>query len=169
MNNEYDKHIELLKKFNIKGEYPVVIPESKIYNSGSIEKEIIDIIKDNGYISLSPFTSDPDRSYGISNFISICNNLKEHYSIIILGNRRERELAEKISSTSNKIYNFAGKISLAEIPAVIAGSKLFIGNDSGLAHIALKHNVPDGCDNRRRKLWKIFALSGIGQKNLLIS
>jgi ADP-heptose:LPS heptosyltransferase len=38
--------------------------------------------------------------------------------------------------------NLAGKLKLGEIEMLIKRSLLFIGNDSGLSHLALKADVP---------------------------
>lgn len=58
--------------------------------------------------------------------------------IILVGGKDEYELVESIINASNLrlLYNFAAKLSIRELAVVLKMSKLVIGADSGVMHIA---------------------------------
>ncbi len=138
--NEYEKHSKILEKLNLLEEdekfsfksFNLKINAKKKYNSLLAEP----------YITISPLASDFGRCYGIEKFISLCGKLSSLQNIVLLGSRDERHILNKIIRSEFNIFNLAGELELNEVPAVIKRSKLFIGNDSGLSHIALKLNVP---------------------------
>ena len=62
---------------------------------------------------------------------------------VLLGSGKEAALCEEISAAGpGKCINLAGKTSLAEAFALIAGAKAVISNDSGLMHVAAAFGVP---------------------------
>lgn len=77
-------------------------------------------------------------------YIQLINQLKEYYTnseFVILGAKSEMELCNEIA-ISTKSINMAGKASIMESAELINDSDLFIGNDSGLMHIAAARQVP---------------------------
>ena len=140
--SEYDKHKKILETLTGKNDIKVITQHSKIFENKALPEEIRIFTGGEKFITVSPFTSDPERSFGVSNFKAVCNKLSERFFIILLGSGEERVLAEKISEGNKNILNCAGQIPLSEISGIIFQSELYIGNDSGLTHIALKLNVP---------------------------
>ena len=59
-----------------------------------------------------------------------------------MGDNKQRNRIEEIRAGNNNIKNYAGSLALEEALSVIAISSLFIGNDSGLTHIALFLKIP---------------------------
>ncbi|MCS7262613.1 MAG: glycosyltransferase family 9 protein [Aquificaceae bacterium] len=53
------------------------------------------------------------------------------YRVVWVGDRGDRELCKGWVGR-----NLCGELPLREVPALIAGAKLFLGNDSGLLHVA---------------------------------
>ncbi len=70
--------------------------------------------------------------------------LKKNVAIALLGGKDIQTSAEDIQKTINhpSVYNFAGKLSLEESAGIIQRSKLFIGPDSGLMHLACAVGTP---------------------------
>jgi ADP-heptose:LPS heptosyltransferase len=66
--------------------------------------------------------------------------------ILLLGGSGDRRECERIvrdaSGSSTQIISLAGRLSLAESAAVIRASRLFIGGDSGLGHLAVALGTP---------------------------
>ena len=60
---------------------------------------------------------------------------KKDIEIFITGSENERDLCEAISS-GTKIKNFAGRLNLGELTALISKADLFIANSTGPLHIA---------------------------------
>jgi len=79
------------------------------------------------------------------NFIILCKMLIEHdqdVRIILVGGAGDFENGESIRTASpQKIYNLCGKTSVIETAAVMLGSSLFVGNDSGPMHLAAAMGV----------------------------
>lgn len=59
----------------------------------------------------------------------------ENVSIIVTGSQSEIEICDQVSP-DNKTHNFAGKLSVSELTALISLSKIFISNSTGPIHIA---------------------------------
>jgi heptosyltransferase II len=64
--------------------------------------------------------------------------------ILLFGSAGEREKISRITQgiDSSGVHNLAGQLSLRQVMAVISCCRLFIGNDSGLMHIAAGLNLP---------------------------
>jgi len=139
--NEYDKHIELLNCFKQRKE--IIIKNKSVFNISRSPKILSDErINDDEHITVAPLPSDIKRSWGVYNFKDLCKDLSKSFKIVLLGSKNDKEILDGISKSNNKIINTAGLLKMYEVPSVINKSKLFIGNDSGLTHIALKLDVP---------------------------
>ncbi len=57
--------------------------------------------------------------------------LREGYQVVLVGDKRDRELTKDWQG-----INLCGELSLLDVVAVIKGALLFLGNDSGLLHVA---------------------------------
>lgn len=63
--------------------------------------------------------------------------------VLVLGSAKESELAQKIvEQAPTRARNLAGRTSLAEAFALIAGARQVVSNDSGLMHVAAAFGVP---------------------------
>lgn len=141
--NEYDNHIELLNHLKPKEKNKVEIKNKKAFNT-SINCEFLksEKLAGDSFITIAPLSSDIKRSWGINNYAELCKELSDKYKIVLLGSQDEEEILEVISKSNSNITNIAGLLKLNEVPSIINKSMLFIGNDSGVSHIALKLNVP---------------------------
>jgi ADP-heptose:LPS heptosyltransferase len=136
--NEYDKHILLLKYLSIKEPIFFNIKSFDTLNySDFLAKKEYD---KNNYILISPLPSDLSKSWGIENYKNLCSELIKKYKIILIGSPGSIDSLQYISGGNSYIQ--LETCELEYIPSVIANAKLFIGNDSGLTHLALKLNRP---------------------------
>jgi heptosyltransferase-2 len=81
----------------------------------------------------------PDR-YG-----KLASRLRAEYGaeVILLGAPPEAALARAIvQAASGAVIDLVGKTKMAEIPALLASCDLFVGNDSGLTHVAGAVGLP---------------------------
>ena len=69
---------------------------------------------------------------------------KKNISIVFFGSSRDDKDTKKIIRfiKIKNIKNFCGKLNLLEVLACLRECKLFIGNDSGLMHIAASSGIP---------------------------
>ncbi|WP_428739280.1 lipopolysaccharide heptosyltransferase II [Sulfurimonas sp.] len=80
-------------------------------------------------------------------FAAVAAHFSTDYDIIIFGGPNEVEMAKEIEENLKNLsvanyVNLAGKTSIEELCANIAGCSLFITNDSGPMHVAAAYQVP---------------------------
>ena len=83
--------------------------------------------------------SNPSKHWPEAHYAALCDALATRgYTTILLGSRADTAIAERILSLcrSSKPENLVGKLSLADTAARCAEAALFIGPDSGIAHLA---------------------------------
>jgi len=96
-------------------------------------------------VVIHPFAGYPSKKWPEERFSSLIKKLVAIYraKAIIIGTARERKAADAIISRSGaSAINAAGKTSLGQAAAVISKADLFIGLDSGPAHIAAAVGSP---------------------------
>jgi lipopolysaccharide heptosyltransferase II len=148
-----DKTIEILKPLNITINEKDKFPELFVDN---IVKENIEdwfvnknINKSNFVISIHPGGYYPSQRWHYKKFSLLIKNLFDRYKnlkIFLIGNYNEQNAIEKIAVNQNKEIkqNISGIIGweLDKIIYLIQKSNLFIGNNSGLLHIATAVKTP---------------------------
>ena len=105
----------------------------------------MDLQQGDTLIALHPGTSKPERSWHTDRFAILCQKLaKEHrVKIVLLGTDAEVELLKKIHRNCPPgVAYLLPAMNLRETAAVIKKSQLFIGNDSGMMHVAAMVNTP---------------------------
>ena len=94
---------------------------------------------DRPVIALHPFSLWKYKEWGMDKYIQLINRIGSKYElpVIITGSPDERERAATLEKMCGKlVYNFAGKTSIAMLPAILDACGLFIGIDSAGMHIA---------------------------------
>ena len=78
------------------------------------------------------------------NYIQLVNKLTEQYnlSILLCGGKNEKTYLESIVKRANSNVKAISDFSLLSIIEILKRTSLFIGNDSGLLHIATTLGVP---------------------------
>jgi ADP-heptose:LPS heptosyltransferase len=139
IKNEYEKHKELIKTFS--GEKEILFENEKTFilpeDNELIKKGIVTRFQ---YIAVSPLSTEPDRTWGTDNFKTLCNELADKHKIVLIGSANEIALLENIRNGNDNI--FIDTSPLNKLPEIIFYSRLFIGGDSGLTHIAMKLGKP---------------------------
>ncbi len=83
----------------------------------------------------------PAKRWPLAHFGALAQALD--LPVVVLGSGKEAPLADEISHAApGKCRNLAGKTSLLQALAVIAGARSVISNDSGLMHVAAAFGVP---------------------------
>lgn len=104
------------------------------------------INSDDNFIIIAFQAVAESRRWGVENYTQLAKNIiSEHgYKIILTGTESDRNIGDKIveSAGNNDIVNLAGKTSIRELETIMSLSKMFIGNDSGPAHLAAAVGVP---------------------------
>lgn len=90
-------------------------------------------------ITLFPGGTFKHKQWPIYNFQILCSLLLESYPvfIVIIGGPKEWKLGEQIKCVCpDRILNLAGNCNIRQTAEILRRSILFIGNDSGPAHLA---------------------------------
>ena len=96
-------------------------------------------------MGLGPSASERKKIWRLKNYISIADWLYKNYHahIIVLGNKQEENIGKEMKERSKaSIINIVGKTTLRQASAILNRCSLFIGNDSGLMHIASASGIP---------------------------
>jgi heptosyltransferase-3 len=107
-------------------------------------QEMLDTIKTRGIrIAVHMHSGDTARVWPKEKYSETLQKLSVMYGdricFFLLGSPDEKEKNESVMNDlpeTVQVYNFAGKLSLKQLPAFLADMDLFIGNDSGPVHIA---------------------------------
>ena len=70
---------------------------------------------------------------------------QRNLNVAIIGGADEQEVTARVLKDiprSRRIFNLVGKLSLTELPKVLARAALFVGNNSGPQHLAASLGVP---------------------------
>lgn len=97
------------------------------------------LTSDKKYIAISTGTSERwlSKKWGIDNYSSLISKLIENnFQIILVGSALELEDSEILLKKYPKIISFVNETDLTELKNLLANVDIFIGNDSGPAHIA---------------------------------
>ncbi|CAB4242794.1 protein of unknown function [Methylacidimicrobium sp. AP8] len=97
-------------------------------------------------IAVAPGCGDPVRAWPVEHFARLCALLtgQHNCTVLLVGGPAERETAEAIlrDLPPERCRNLVGQVPLAEVPGLLASAQVFVGNDSGLSHIAATLGVP---------------------------
>ena len=95
-----------------------------------------------GYFVFAPGAEfGPAKRWPAIHFTELARLLE--LPVVLLGSAKEADLCDEIAHpVADRCINLAGKTSLNEAFALIAGAKAVISNDSGLMHVAAAFGVP---------------------------
>ncbi len=115
-------------------------------SSQAAEKELKrhGINNDVAFITIAPQAVAESRRWGSDNYAALSERLINELDvkIILLGAPNEYRAGEKVAGTSEKIINLCGKTDIETAASILSKSRLFVGNDSGLAHLAAAAGTP---------------------------
>jgi heptosyltransferase II len=96
------------------------------------------------YVVLAPSASFIPKRWPVHSFVELAKKLLDTttYKVVVLAGPEDKfcEAFEEIKS--DRILNLQGKTSLKESMSILSRTKICIGNDSGMNHIAEAHGVP---------------------------
>jgi lipopolysaccharide heptosyltransferase II len=92
---------------------------------------------------LHPVAAFDTKQWATENFARIAEYLSEKdFQIVAIATKEEREVLENLKNLSNVAIQTFDDLTLPEITALASKAEIFIGNDSGIAHIAAAVNTP---------------------------
>jgi ADP-heptose:LPS heptosyltransferase len=91
-------------------------------------------------IIISPGASSLRRKWPLENYIKLINKISQtsDFNFLIIGKIDERQGFDYIRKNARRhnVYNLCGQMSLSSMYSLIKASDMYIGNDSGLLHLA---------------------------------
>lgn len=96
------------------------------------------------WLALGPGARWAAKCWSPENYLDLANQLTDCFDgVIVLGSKDDRPACRRISAGLARPHrNLAGKTDLLQAAAVLEQARLFIGNDSGLGHIAAACDTP---------------------------
>jgi lipopolysaccharide heptosyltransferase II len=96
------------------------------------------------YALLHPGTAFFTKQWSAENFARTAEFLTDRgLSVVAVGSSdRETKILDDLKNASNVSLATFDDLSLPEITALASGARVFVGNDSGIAHIAAAVNTP---------------------------
>jgi lipopolysaccharide heptosyltransferase II len=92
---------------------------------------------------LHPIAAFETKQWATKNFAEIAEFLMQKgLQIVAVGTKKEREVLDKLRSMSSVPIQTFDNLSLPQITKLASQAKFFIGNDSGIAHIAAAVETP---------------------------
>lgn len=110
----------------------------------SIENKLSSLVlHSSSFALLHPAAAFDTKQWATKNFARIAESLVEKkLQVIAAATKNEREVLEKLRETSSVPIIIFDDLTLPEITALAARAKIFVGNDSGIAHIAAAVKTP---------------------------
>ena len=111
-------------------------------------------IRDLGEIALlHPAAAFATKEWATENFARVAESLCERgISVIAIASAKERSVLERLQTATRAPITFFDDLTLPEVTALASRSAIFVGNDSGIAHMAAAVNTPSvvifGSSNR---------------------
>jgi lipopolysaccharide heptosyltransferase II len=97
------------------------------------------------FLTLHPGTSKVERSWHAEKFGILCQKLikEDGKRVVLLGTEKESELLNRIKNfDQGKTIKIIPPVNLRVLTGLLRKSRLFIGNDSGMMHLAAMVGVP---------------------------
>lgn len=95
------------------------------------------------YALIHPVAAFDTKKWATENFARTAEFLHEKgLQIVAVATKKEREVLENLKKLSNVSILTFDDLSLPEITALASRAEIFVGNDSGIAHIAAAVNTP---------------------------
>lgn len=121
--------------------------EDKEYANILLEKQ--EVAENSFLTGVGPGALLPRKRWPVDRFTKIIEKIIQHHSVnvALFGSKNEGEFGKYIEenigvSYKPRIINLIGKTTLRQAAAVLQNCKIYVGNDSGLAHIAAAMKVP---------------------------
>ncbi len=96
------------------------------------------------YAVIAPGSNWPTKNWPAGKFGHVAHGLRCRLNLpsVVVGTAGQTPMAEEIQRHEPSAVSLCGKSTLAELVAVIAGSRLVVANDSGPMHIADALDIP---------------------------
>jgi ADP-heptose:LPS heptosyltransferase/GT2 family glycosyltransferase len=113
--------------------------ESRLPTLYKLEEEEVDwpFSGDDIVLAVGTPTRWPTRNWPVERYNEVLSALKKDYGVRVVAVGKSEELAEQAGTLLDGVdLSFIDRLTIRQTAAVLARCNLFLGNDSGLAHLA---------------------------------
>jgi ADP-heptose:LPS heptosyltransferase len=140
-------HLDLIKGAGIRAERDKLSP---ILLSNGIQsaRELLSARSIGAnFAVIHPGTARPEKMWSVENWVQITDFLNSNadLDVVLTGGSNFMELEQIshiLSRSSKRVASLAGETTLATLAAIIAQSRIYVGVDTGAAHIADALGIP---------------------------
>jgi ADP-heptose:LPS heptosyltransferase/GT2 family glycosyltransferase len=98
-------------------------------------------------VCVHPGAGNPIKQWPASSYAGLIDLLVADFDVdvLLIGNAGEAAVARDVmdhTAHAERVRSIAGDVALADLPGVLLGCALFVGNDSGPKHLAASLGVP---------------------------
>ena len=144
--HEADKQLYLMSRLGVPTKYKDL---QLFFNKKDLEraKEWINILPDTSVkVLIGIAASIKCRKYPVKRYLQVCQKLLKEYdvSFVVVGSDQEKDDAQFLEDNlpKERILNLCCKTTLRETEAVISLTDFYIGNDTGIMHMASACKIP---------------------------
>ncbi len=119
---------------NISSVIEKIAGKKAIHKTTLFPRKSVKRIIPNKYFVVAPYASIKIKEWGKRKYSALIKKLIDYYgySVVILHSKG----TDDFKTLGEKVINLTGKTSLADVVDIICQAEFFIGNDTGLLHIA---------------------------------
>ena len=137
----YKNFFEAVTESTIQNNYPVIEPKKVIFSYDYILK------KNKEYFVINPCAADKFRMWNASNWRKIIYYIKNilNYDVVIVCAKSEENYCKHLVSELDFSVDILSGLPVKNLLAVLKLAKMYIGQDSGIFHVAAALNVRSLC------------------------
>lgn len=146
--HESEYNLELLKAIGLSASKPeLYLPYKYIVQKNPFsDLEKHELYSEEKYLVFAMGASCLSKKWPVDSFVDLAQKFIEKYpdyKLLLLASESEKSLSvEFLDKYQGEVIDLTGKLTLAQIIVLFKNVSLFIGNDSGLSHIAAAMEVP---------------------------
>ena len=114
----------------------VVREQAKLNAEGLLKEEGMELTDQ--YMAISPRAVAESRRWGEERYSALAARIVSEcgFKAVLVGTADDYGAGEVVRGDRKEIINVCGKTDIEMLAAILSGARLFIGNDSGSAHLA---------------------------------
>jgi predicted lipopolysaccharide heptosyltransferase III len=98
---------------------------------------------DKDFVVIHPAAAFATKQWAAANFSEVADNLaRQGLPVIVITTANEKPIVDELNKHAREQVTSLTDLSLPELTALLARARLFVGNDSGIAHIAAAVRAP---------------------------
>lgn len=126
---------------------PVQLPYAEVWTSDAdhhFAANALSLQKGDHILAIAPGANWPGKIWPVAHYAELIAQVGREFStLLILGGTADQAAADFLAATSKmSVLNLAGRTSLTQAAALLDHARAFVGNDSGLGHLAAARRVP---------------------------